>query len=40
VLVLIAIASFEEAIAEIIAPKDLQSNPLAFREGVAAIRKG
>jgi indolepyruvate ferredoxin oxidoreductase beta subunit len=39
-LVPIAIASFEEAMAEIIAPKDLQSNLQAFRKGVAAITKG
>lgn len=36
----IAIASFEEAIAEIIAPKDLQSNLQAFKKGMEAITKG
>jgi len=39
-LVPIAIASFEEAIAEIIAPKDLQSNLQAFKKGMEAITKG
>jgi len=39
-LVPIAITSFEEAIAEIIAPKDLQSNLQAFKKGMEAITKG
>jgi Pyruvate/2-oxoacid:ferredoxin oxidoreductase gamma subunit len=32
--------SFEEAMREILAPKDVELNLQAFRKGMAAIRKG
>ena len=34
------VASFEEAMREILAPKDVELNLQAFRKGMAAIRKG
>jgi indolepyruvate ferredoxin oxidoreductase beta subunit len=39
-LVPITIGSFEEAMREILAPKDLELNLQAFRKGVEAIGKG